>query len=40
MNAIGINSFNRETMSKIFSQIIKWHFDKGFSEPIILQGNV
>jgi len=40
MNVIGINSFSQETISKIFSQIIKWHFDKGFSELITLQGNV
>ena len=40
MNAIGIDSFSQETMSKIFSQIIKWHFEKGFSELITLQGNV
>jgi len=40
MNAIGIDSFSQETVSKIFSQIIKWHFNKGFSESIALQGNV
>ncbi|XP_025198734.1 LOW QUALITY PROTEIN: dynein heavy chain 3, axonemal-like [Melanaphis sacchari] len=38
MNAIGIDSFSQETMSKIFSQIMKWHFNKGFSETIALQG--
>lgn len=40
MNAIGIDSFSQETMSKIFSQIMKWHFNKGFSETITLQGIV
>ncbi|XP_022171452.1 dynein heavy chain 3, axonemal-like isoform X1 [Myzus persicae] len=39
VNAIGVDSFSQETISKIFSQIIKWHFNKGFSEPIVLQGN-
>ncbi|CAI6363283.1 unnamed protein product [Macrosiphum euphorbiae] len=38
MNAIGIDSFSQETMSKIFSQIMKWHFNKGFAETIALQG--
>lgn len=40
MNAIGIDSFSQETMSKIFSQIMRWHFNKGFSETIALQGIV
>jgi len=40
MNAIGIDSFSQETMSKIFTQILKWHLNKGFPEPIALQGNV
>jgi len=40
MNAIGIDSFSQETMSKIFSQIMKWHFNKGFAETIALQGIV
>jgi len=40
MNAIGIDSFSQETMSKIFSQIMKWHFNKGFPETIALQGIV
>jgi len=40
MNTVGIDSFSQETMSKIFSQIMKWHFNKGFSDTIALQGNV
>lgn len=40
MNVIGIDSFSQETMSKIFSQIMKWHFNKGFPETIALQGIV
>lgn len=40
MNVIGIDSFNQETMSKIFTQIIDWHINKGFSEAIMLQGKV
>lgn len=40
MNIIGIDSFSQETMSKIFTQIIEWHLNKGFSEAIILQGKV
>ncbi|XP_050529641.1 dynein axonemal heavy chain 3 isoform X2 [Daktulosphaira vitifoliae] len=38
LNVIGINSFSQETMSKIFTQIIEWHVNKGFSEAIVLQG--
>lgn len=40
MNVIGIDSFNQDTMSKIFTQIIDWHINKGFSEAIMLQGKV
>jgi dynein heavy chain, axonemal len=40
MNAIGIDSFSEETMSKIFSQIMIWHLNKGFSESISHQGIV
>lgn len=40
MNLIGIDSFNQETMSKIFTQIIEWHVSKGFPEAITLQGKV
>lgn len=40
MNIIGIDSFSQETMSKIFSQIVEWHLNKGFSEAIMVQGKV
>jgi len=40
MNTIGIDSFSQETMSKIFTQIMEWHVNKGFSEAIMLQGKV
>lgn len=40
MNTIGIDSFSQETMSKIFTQIVEWHVNKGFPEAIILQGKV
>lgn len=40
MNVIGIDSFSQETMSKIFTQIVEWHLNKGFSEDIVLQGKV
>jgi len=40
MNTIGIDSFSQETMSRIFSQIMEWHVNKGFSEAIEFQGKV
>lgn len=40
MNVIGIDSFSQETMLKIFTQIVDWHVNKGFSEDIIFQGKV
>lgn len=40
MNVIGIDSFSQGTISKIFTQIVEWHINKGFSEAIVLQGKV
>lgn len=40
MNVIGIDSFSQETIFKIFTQIMEWHVNKGFSETIMLQGKV
>lgn len=40
MNTIGIDSFGQETMSKIFTQIVEWHVNKGFSEAIVSHGKV
>jgi len=30
LNIISIDSFDDETLTKIFSSIVDWHFSKGF----------
>lgn len=40
MNTIGIDTFSPETMSKIFTQIVEWHVNKGFADAIALQAKV
>nr|XP_024219193.1 dynein heavy chain 3, axonemal-like isoform X2 [Halyomorpha halys] len=34
MNIVGIDSFRETTLTKIFTAILDWHFQKGFSENI------
>ena len=33
-NIIGIESFNKETMQKIFAPIADWHFNRGFETSL------
>lgn len=34
MNILGIDSFRETTLTKIFTAILDWHFQKGFSESV------
>lgn len=34
MQLIGIDSFDDNTLNKIFSTIIDWQFSKGYVEPV------
>jgi dynein heavy chain len=37
MNVISMDSFNDETMSKIFTSIVDWHFGKGGFESVFMR---
>ncbi|XP_069555861.1 dynein axonemal heavy chain 3 [Brachyistius frenatus] len=40
LNVISIDSFDDETLTKIFSSIVDWHFSKGFEPSFYRQGKI
>lgn len=40
MNIVGMDSFKESTLTKIFTAIMDWHFQKGFSESICRMSKV
>ena len=40
MNIVGIDSFDDDTLQKIFTTIVDWHFSKGFDGSFMRLGKV